>query len=79
MVHHNRYAAAECQEMVFNHLIAKAANTAFGKEHSFRQIKTYNDFRNKVPIRTYEQMLPYTERIFKGTKEVLWPGSPERV
>jgi phenylacetate-coenzyme A ligase PaaK-like adenylate-forming protein len=77
MVHHNRYAAAECQEIVFNHLIAKAANTEFGKEHCFRQIKTYNDFRNKVPIRTYEQMLPYTERIFKGTKDVLWPGSPE--
>lgn len=77
MVHQNRNKAAECQQLVFNKLIANAANTAFGKEHRFEKIKTYADFRNQVPTRTYEKLLPYTERIFKGEKNVLWPGSPQ--
>jgi hypothetical protein len=77
MVHQNRNNATECQQLVFNKIIANATNTAFGKEHSFEKIKSYADFKNNVPIRTYEQMLPYTERIFKGEKNVLWPGLPE--
>jgi phenylacetate-coenzyme A ligase PaaK-like adenylate-forming protein len=77
MVRENRNNATECQQLVFNRIIANATNTEFGKEHSFGKIKTYTDFKNNVPIRTYEQMLPYTERIFKGEKNVLWPGLPE--
>ena len=75
-VHQNRNHAIECQQVVFNDLIAKAANTSFGKEHSFKEIKTFRDFRKIVPVRTYEEMLPYTSRIFQKEKDVLWPGLP---
>ena len=76
MVHQNRDNAVQCQEIVFTKLIASAVNTAFGKEHSFKTIRTYNDFKNNVPVRTYEQMLPYTARIFAKEEDVLWPGLP---
>ena len=76
MVHHNRDNAVQCQEVVFKYLVASAVNTAFGKEHSFQKINTYNDFKKNVPVRTYEQMLPYTARIFNREKNVLWPGLP---
>ncbi len=76
MVYQNRNNAVECQEIIFKKLIGEAVSTAFGKEHFFEKIKTYSDFKNNVPIRTYEQMLGYTARIFAKEENVLWPGSP---
>ena len=75
-VYQNRYRAIECQQSVFNNLISKAATTGFGKEHNFNRIKSFRDFNEHVPVRTYEEMLPYTSRIFRKEKDVLWPGLP---
>lgn len=60
----------------FKKLIEKGKNTAFGKDHHFSEIKTYEDFKARVPIRDYEGLKPYVERIIKGEKDVLWPGLP---
>lgn len=64
------------QKKIFENLISNGKNTAFGKEHHFDKIKNYNDFKNNVPIRDYEQLKPYIERIIKGEKDVLWKGAP---
>jgi len=64
------------QEKVFNELISKAANTAFGKDHSFKDIRTYEDFKKAVPIRDYEELKPYMDRMVEGEADVLWPGKP---
>ncbi|RZJ29453.1 MAG: GH3 auxin-responsive promoter family protein [Flavobacterium sp.] len=66
----------ETQQKVFEKLIADAKNSAFGKDHDFDKIKTYADFAAKVPIRDYEQLKPYVDRIVKGEADVLWPGKP---
>jgi hypothetical protein len=66
----------ESQEAVFQRLISKAKDTAFGRDHDFKSIRTYNDFVNRVPVRDYEALKPYVERIMSGEKNVLWPGSP---
>jgi len=76
MVHQNRNHAIECQQAVFNKLLAKGARTSFGKEHCFSEIKSFCDFKKSVPARTYEEMLSYTSRIFQNEKDVLWPGLP---
>ncbi|MCB0820587.1 MAG: GH3 auxin-responsive promoter family protein [Bacteroidetes bacterium] len=68
--------ATAAQDKVFKQLIASAANTAFGRDHHFDKIKTYEDFKKQVPIRDYEQLKPYIERVTKGEKDVLWPGKP---
>ena len=64
------------QEKVFHNIVEKAKNTAFGKDHHFGQIQTYNDFVERVPIRDYEALKPYILRIENGEEHVLWPGKP---
>ncbi|NOQ91983.1 MAG: hypothetical protein GQ552_04615 [Flavobacteriaceae bacterium] len=66
----------ETQDKVFRNLIFQAKNTAFGKDHQFENIKTYNDFKSKVPIRDYEALKSYVERVKAGEKDILWLGKP---
>jgi|SRR5690625_533085 len=66
----------ETQQKVFTELISKAKNTAFGKDHKFDQIHSHQDFVDRVPIRDYEEIKPYIDRIIAEEKDVLWPGQP---
>ena len=64
----------DVQREVLNHLVETAEDTAFGKEHQFNSIRDYEDFKQRVPIVTYEQFYPYVERVMKGEQQVLWPS-----
>ncbi len=64
------------QQKVMLNLIADAKNTAFGKDHNFKKIKTYQDFKNNIPIRDYEALKPYVKRVVAGESDVLWKGKP---
>ena len=64
------------QAETFNKLLKKAINTEFGKDHNFSSIKNYKDFQNQVPIRDYEALKPYIDRVVAGKKNILWPGQP---
>lgn len=64
------------QQDVFEGLIQKAKNTAFGKDHHFKQIQSVSDFQKQVPIRDYEGLKPYVDRVVAGETSVLWPGKP---
>ena len=66
----------ETQQKVFEKLISEAKNTAFGKDHDFKNISSFEDFAAKVPIRDYEALKPYVERVVSGEENVLWPGKP---
>ena len=57
-------------------LVSEAKQTAFGKDHNFSQIKTYEDFKKQIPVRDYEELKPYIERILKGEADVLWKNKP---
>jgi len=65
-----------CQDELMRSFVDEAKHTAFGKDHSFDEITTYEDFKQRVPLRNYEQLLPYIERIKSGEKDVLWKGRP---
>src|SRR5690606_8692334 len=67
---------AETQQKVLRNLIQKAENTAFGREHGFKDIHDADGFAKRVPIRDYEGIKPYIERIIAGEKNILWPGKP---
>ena len=71
-----RKNAVALQQETFKRLIARAQNTAFGTDHHFGQINTYSDFKKQVPVRDYEQLRPYIDRVTKGEENVLWPGKP---
>jgi phenylacetate-coenzyme A ligase PaaK-like adenylate-forming protein len=64
------------QQQLLRQLIKKGARTAFGKKHQFLSINTYEDFKKQVPIRDYEGLKDYIERITAGEHDVLWPGQP---
>lgn len=66
----------EVQEETFQHLIKKAKDTAFGKDHNFASIRTYADFVKNVPIRDYEELRPYVDKMVAGQPDILWPGKP---
>jgi len=74
----NKWAShpIETQDKVFQNLIKNAKNTVFGKDHEFSTITSYNDFKNKVPVRDYEALRPYVERVVKGEENILWKGKP---
>jgi hypothetical protein len=66
----------ETQNAVFRDLLQGARSTAFGKDHGFGEIRSYEEFRTLVPVRDYEQHKPYIERVIRGEKDVLWKGAP---
>ncbi|MFN7836575.1 MAG: GH3 auxin-responsive promoter family protein [Bacteroidota bacterium] len=68
--------AVRYQQHVFQSLVAGARSTEFGRDHGFADIKTYDEFKKQVPIRDYEVLKPYIERVLHGEENILWPGKP---
>jgi hypothetical protein len=68
--------APGAQDKVFQSLLRKGSHTAFGREHGFDKITSYEAFKAQVPLRDYEAIRPWIERIKKGEQDVLWPGRP---
>ena len=74
----NRWAnkPVETQFEVFKSLIKNATETEFGKDHQFDRIKTFEDFQKNVPIRDYEDLKSYIEKVKSGQENILWKGKP---
>jgi hypothetical protein len=69
--------AVDCQLAIMSQLVKKGSATAFGVDHAFGKIRTYDDFKAAVPIKDYEALKPYFDRVKKGEPNVLWPGRPQ--
>ncbi|MDQ4139093.1 MAG: GH3 auxin-responsive promoter family protein, partial [Bacteroidota bacterium] len=67
---------AQTQQKVFTSLIQKGAFTNFGLDHKFKDIRSHADFAQVVPVRDYEGLKPYFEKVKKGEPNILWPGKP---
>ena len=68
--------AVEDQEAIFKDLLKNAASTEFGKDHDLKNVQAYQDFIQAVPIRDYEALKPYIEKIKAGKHNILWKGQP---
>ena len=68
--------AVEDQHKILKDLISDGRKTEFGKEHQFEKVENYEQFQQAVPIRDYEQLKGYIERIKEGRHNVLWKGKP---
>ena len=68
--------AVNVQHNLLFSLLKQAAATQFGNDHNFKSITNYNQFKKEVPIRDYEQLKPYIEKVVDGEPNVLWPGKP---
>jgi hypothetical protein len=66
----------ETQQKVFKDLIRQAKHTQFGIDHHFDLIKTFEDFAKSVPVRDYEGLKTYVDKVVKGEENILWKGKP---
>lgn len=64
----------QVQDAVLRRLIDRSEKTQWGKAHDYSSIKSLTDFRKKVPLQKYEDILPYIEKIQRGETNLLWPG-----
>ena len=64
------------QEKVFKKLLKTAENTDFGKDHNFKNINSHSDFIENVPIRDYEGLRSYVDKMVAGESDILWPDKP---
>ncbi|MES2587548.1 MAG: GH3 auxin-responsive promoter family protein [Bacteroidota bacterium] len=61
------------QELLLN-LITAAKNTEFGEKYHFEEIKSYTDFKNNIPLYSYEKIKPFIDRLIDGENNILWPS-----
>jgi hypothetical protein len=67
--------ATAVQERVLLAKIARNADSRFGREHHFDQIRSADDFVRRVPIQGYEAHAPYIEQVKAGgTRALFGPG-----
>ncbi|MBK7560265.1 MAG: GH3 auxin-responsive promoter family protein [Chitinophagaceae bacterium] len=64
------------QENILKTLLKTGRTTDIGKEARLEKVDNYREFRQAIPIRDYEQMKPWVEKIKEGRHNVLWKGKP---
>ncbi len=52
---------------------ARAAGTEFGRKHGLGAVRRWEDFRDRVQLRTYADYEPMLERMRRGERNVLHP------
>jgi len=69
---------SEKQYRTLRKLLAKAADTEFGKTYGFHAMlaskRCYSEFKEKVPFGDYSNMLPWWRKARAGQENVTWPG-----
>lgn len=64
------------QQAIFENLMKNGSDTLFGKDHNLSEVRTYEEFKQAVPIRDYELFKPYIQKIKDGKHNILWKGKP---
>ena len=62
---------AGTQQLTLKRIIASNRDCEFGREHHFSEIASYEVYAQSVPVRAYEDFMPYVERIAEGHLTVL--------
>ena len=67
--------AEAIQHKVLRYLLDRASSTEWGLKYGYRTIKDYQEFSQRVPVQTYEEIKGYVDRMRHGEKNILWPGN----
>jgi hypothetical protein len=62
---------AAAQHRILRRTLQQNAGTDFGQRHSFDRIATVEDYRSRVPLRTYDDYAPFIRRVEDGHPNVL--------
>ena len=64
----------EVQEEWFFSLLNDASNTEWGKKYNYRSIENIHQFKERIPVQSYDSLKPYIEKMLAGEQNVLWPS-----
>ncbi|TAL65190.1 MAG: GH3 auxin-responsive promoter family protein [Bacteroidetes bacterium] len=64
----------ETQQKTLYYLLSKAATTEWGMKFNYSTITSIGEYQSRVPLQTYEEIIPYVDRLRKGETSLLWPG-----
>ncbi len=64
------------QENIFRSLLKTGKITEFGKDHKLQDVQAYEEYVQAVPVRDYEGLKPYIDKIKEGKHNILWKGKP---
>jgi hypothetical protein len=64
----------ETQKETLYKLLAKAAKTEWGIKYNYSSIVTIKDYQSRFRVQTYEDIMPYVDRLREGESNLLWPG-----
>lgn len=64
----------EVQQEVLTYLLQRAAPTEIGRQGGFADVKDWQTFSRRLPVRDYDQLKPFIDRMMHGEADVLWPG-----
>jgi len=64
----------DVQREMFTKIIQQARDTEWGKQYGYKDIQTYKQYQERVPIQSYEDILPYVNRQRNGEDNILWPS-----
>jgi GH3 auxin-responsive promoter len=62
---------AEIQRLILGSLLSANTESAYGRAHGFGEIRSYSEFRDRVPIVDYDDLEPWIARIMLGEQSVL--------
>ncbi|MDN5201665.1 GH3 auxin-responsive promoter family protein [Fulvivirgaceae bacterium BMA10] len=64
----------EVQQELLEKLINTAKNTEYGKRYDFKSIRNINQYKERVPLVSYEDIYVDVNRLMKGEQNILWPS-----
>lgn len=68
--------ATKIQQNTLSKLLYDARNTEFGKDFNFAEINDYETFKAKIPVKDYEGLKSYFDKIIEGKANICWKDKP---
>jgi hypothetical protein len=72
-IDHFRTHPEEVQQKNLYYLLRQAERTEYGRKYNFSSIRSIQEFSQRVPLTSYEDLLPFINRMLKGEQNILWP------
>ena len=73
-IEHFKKHPEDVQHETFGRLLKTASATEWGKKYGYSSISSIKEYQLRVPVQTYEEFLPFVERLGKGESDLIWPG-----
>jgi len=64
----------DTQQKTLFELLGKTSRTEWGRKYNYISITSIKEYQSAVPLQTYDDIIPWVERLGRGETDLLWPG-----